>query len=264
MPTKDRTGRAVVISRPDPVSWTLTHCLGADGPASPGALAADMVASRDAIIVVAGTGEPGQALGLVLGHVRRLGYAGHILVLMLGLEKLGPTAPEADVLVDVIELPTSLADIHSRMAAKRGRSLAPASAAAVQSRYDDDELYTFLRSSLGHSSLASIRRTFAQGQYSLAEGNQELAGRYFEKCAESCRSAIDALTDVLSRLTPCALVRQELEKMKSALGEVATLVTAIAQGEGSTERLPSIAGLIVEVREAINRVAPKREVLGGS
>jgi hypothetical protein len=253
----------LVVAEPGPISWTLARCLGADGPVSADALTTDTVRSRGTVIVVASTGESGQTQGLVLGQVRRLGHTGHILVLRLGVGDASPTTPADDVLVDVMELPASLADIHARIAARQGRSLGPDSAAAVQSRYDDDELYTFLRSSLGHSSLASIRRTFAQGKYSLDEGSLELAGRYFEKCAESCRGAIDALVGVLSRLTLDAMARRELEKMKSTLGSVSVLVTAAAHGKAPNEMLSRITDSLVEVREAINRVAPKKEAAGG-
>jgi hypothetical protein len=160
-------------------------------------------------------------------------------------------------------LPASLADMLSRIATGRGRRLAPEAAAAVQSGYDDDELYTFLRSSLGHSSLASIRRTFTQGQYSLTEGDPELAGRYFDKCGESSRSARNALAGALARLSLKPGVRQELERMELALEEVALLAAQLHSGEGLDKAVSRISGLIAGVREAIDRVAPRREAAGG-
>ncbi|GEM_PF-3473558 len=249
----------MVVSQPGPVSWTLVRCLGASGPVPCDRLTSDSLAGVHAVVVLSPEDDPDRRLTPILGQVRRMGHTGYVLVLDLGLGGDRSCLPADDALVDIVELPASLADVHAKLAAGRGRRPSSAAAAAVRARYDDSELYMFLRNSLGHSSLASIRRTFTQAEHSLAAGDRALADRYFARCGESCRKAIDSLAAVMARLSLKPSVRHELDGMRLALEEAVSLVAQLGSGGGSAEMVSRIAGLIAEVRDAIDRAAPKKE-----
>ncbi len=248
----------LVVGFQCPMGWALTRCLGGRGAVPPEWPGDSELAEVESLVMVLADVDIGQSSAALLGQARRFGFFGYVLVLDLTRGWCDARLPTEDTLVGFVSLPASLADIHAKLAAGRGRRLSSTAAASVRSGYDNNELRTFLRNNLGHGSFASVRRTFTQAQHALRAGDRASADRHLENCRQSCRRAIDCLVSEAKRCSVRTDTRRVLEEMKTALEETSVLLEQLRSGIDPEAAASRTEVLIDSVQATIDTVAPKK------